>query len=87
MIMGIPTDAAVVAFIAVAVVAVGAGNLLLWLLLIPIGFICRMIAKKDARAFRQIGIWIDTKVRYPRPLKQKWGACSYALFKQRKLKR
>ena len=86
MIMGIPTEAAFAAFVGVAIIAIAFGNMLLWILLLPIGIVFRMIAKKDDRAFRIIGIWIDTKIRYPKTLRKKWGACSYSLTEKRKLK-
>lgn len=87
MIMGIPTEAAFAAFVGVAIIAISFGNLLLWFLLIPIGIIFRVIAKKDDRAFRLLSIWIDTKARYPKTLKNKWGACSYSLIEKRQLKK
>jgi type IV secretion system protein VirB3 len=86
MIMGIPTDAAAAAFIGVAVIAISV-SMMLWFLIIPIGLVLRFIAKHDDRAFRILGLYIDTKMRYPKSLKNFWGACSYATFVPRKLKK
>lgn len=86
MILGVPVNAAFAAFVGVAVLAVGF-SMKLWLLLIPVWFVLAQIAKKDDQMFRILALWIDSKMRYPPALKKLWGACSYAVFKPRKLKK
>lgn len=77
MMFGIPTDALIYAFCGVGLLALST-TIAMWVFLPIIGFVMRMIAKRDDRAFRQWGLYIDTKFRCPKPVKQFFGATSYS---------
>lgn len=51
-------------------------NIFLWLLWIPLCFIMAQITKYDDKAFRIMGLWIDSKLLNKN--KKFWGASSYS---------
>lgn len=80
---GVPTNALLWAFVGVGTLSVIV-SVFLWILFPVVVFVMRMIAKKDDRAFRQWGLYIETKLRCHRAVKQFWGATSYTPIKKKK---
>ena len=80
---GVPTNALLGAFVAVGVLSVSI-SIFMWVVFPVVIFVMAMIAKKDDRAFRQWGLFIDTKFRCPRVVKNFWGATSYTPIKNKK---
>lgn len=78
---GIPTTPLLIAFGAVALVAMWA-SLWWWFMLLPVVVIMRLITKHDDRAFGIWWLWLETKGRNKN--KKFWGASSYAPTDYRK---
>lgn len=83
MLAGVPMMPLMIMFIVVASVAMLFG-LLWWALLLPAWWVMRTISKHDDKAFRQWGLWFETKFRNRH--KAFWGGSTYALTKYRKRK-
>ena len=83
MLVGVPMWPLMIMFIVVASIAMLFG-LLWWLLLLPCWWVMWTIAKHDDKAFRQWGLWFETKGRNRH--KAFWGGSTYALNKYRKRK-
>ena len=79
MMFGVPTDALLVAFVVIGILST-AFSVFMWIILPFAIFIMRMIAKKDDRAFRLWGMWLDTKKRCNSSVKKFWGATTYTTF-------
>lgn len=86
--VNVPINAGVGAFMFIAVIA-QIFSYWFWLMLVPAFGIMNVIAKHDDRAFTVLGFYVMTKFRYvlKRGLYALWGACSYAPFTKRKLRR
>lgn len=80
---GVPTNALLWAFVGVGILSVAA-SVFMWVLFPVVVFVMRMIAKKDDRAFRQWGLYIDTKLRCARAVRKFWGATTYTPIKNKK---
>lgn len=80
MMFGVPTDALIYTFLGIGMLATIL-TIACWIFLPIIVFVMRMITKRDDRAFRQWGLYIDTKLRCPKPVKDFFGATSYTNFK------
>lgn len=80
---GVPTNALLAAFVGVGVLSVVI-SVFAWIVFPIVVFVMRMIAKKDDRAFRQWGLYVDTKLRCPRAVKKFWGATSYTPIQNKK---
>lgn len=76
MIFGVPTEALLWAFVVVGALSIAVG-LACWLLFPMAVMLMRIIAKRDDKAFRQYGLWIETKARCNKAVKQFWGATTY----------
>lgn len=76
MLFGVPTEALLMAFVGVGTLSVAVG-LVCWLLFPVVLIIMRLIAKRDDKAFRQYGLWIETKLRCKKEVKKFWGATTY----------
>lgn len=77
MLFGVPTTALLWAFMAVGFLALSV-SIVMWILLPVVAFVMRMITKRDDKAFHQIGLYIDTKMRCPKVVKNFFGATSYS---------
>lgn len=76
MMFGVPTDALIWVFVGVGTLSVAVG-LMCWLLLPICIFVMRLMTKRDDKAFRQYGLWIETKARCNKNVKKYWGATTY----------
>lgn len=80
MIFGVPTSALIWAFLGVAMLATMI-SIFVWTLFPFVVFIMRLISKKDDRAFRLWGLWLDTKKRCNTEVTKFWGGTSYSPMK------
>lgn len=78
---GVPVMALLIAFTLVACFALVI-SLWCWLILPIVGFLMAQITKYDDRAFRIIGLWLDTRFRNRN--KSFWRASSYTASRFRK---
>lgn len=81
MMFGVPTDALLWAFVGVGVASV-AISIVAWAIFPFVVFVMRMITKRDDRAFRQLGLYFDTKLRADKSVKEFWGATTYTPIKK-----
>ena len=82
-VLGVPMVPGIFMMIVVACLAMTI-SLWCWALAVP-GWLCMaQITKKDDKAFRVIGLWLQTKFRNRN--KAFWGASSYGRAKYRKRK-
>ncbi len=83
MMFGVPTDALLWAFVGMGILSIST-SIFLWVLFPLIVFLMRMVSKKDDKAFRQWGLYFDTKARNNKTLKRFWGGTSYTPLKKQK---
>jgi len=83
MVMGVPLIPLIFMLITVASIA-SLVSLWWWFLIIPSWFVMQQICKSDDKAFRILGLWIETKLHNQH--KDFWGASSYTphLYKWKK---
>lgn len=77
---GVPTDALLWTFVGFGVLST-VTSIVAWVMFPIIVFIMRLITKRDDRAFRQWGLFVDTKFRCNRTVQSFWGATSYVPLK------
>lgn len=82
---GVPTDALLWVFVGFGVIST-ITSVVAWILFPLVVFIMSLITKKDDRAFRQLGLYIDTKLRASAALKKFWGATTYTPFRKNRWK-
>ena len=82
MILGVPTEPLIYAFMIISIAAI-ATTMAVYVFAPIIFVVMRMIAKRDDRAFRQWGLFIDTKLRCQKVVKDFFGATSYTPIKMR----
>lgn len=80
---GVPMMPLMFMVIGVAVLAMMV-SLWCWLLLAPAWAVMAAVTKHDDKAFRILGLWVDTKLRNRN--KSFWGASTYSRTKYRKRK-
>lgn|SRR5699024_12703909 len=81
MLFGVPTVALMWAFIGVGLLSTLI-SVFVWIIFPFVYFVMRMIAKKDDQAFRQWGLWLDTKKRCNPKVRKFWGGTSYTPLKK-----